>query len=80
MNDNNLAAVAPTALSTLLRKEQVCSSLSISSRTLEGLVATGDFPPGVQMGRHKYWTMPVVQGWLSRRFAVQQAWQPQRRR
>jgi len=65
---------------TLLRKEDVCSQLTISSRTLEGMVLNGTFPAGVQLGRQKFWSELVVQAWLRRRFAAQETWQPRRGR
>ena len=65
---------------TLLRKEDVCSQLAISSRTLEGMVLSGNFPAGVQLGRQKFWSELVVQTWVRRKFAVQEAWQPRRGR
>ena len=35
----------------LLDKQQVARALSISIRTIDNLVKSGDFPPGVRMGR-----------------------------
>lgn len=64
------------AVSTLLTKEQAASSMGLSVRTLEGLVAKGEFPPGVRVGRFLYWTQSAVSAWHQRLFAEQLAWRP----
>ena len=61
---------------TLLTKAELCVLLRISQRTLEGMVAAGEFPPGVRIGRFMYWTDSVVPVWAARMFGEQQAWQP----
>lgn len=70
------AASHPISLSSLLNKEALSRRLGVSVRTLEGLVAEGEFPPGVRVGRCLYWTEAAVQAWHQRIFAVQLAWRP----
>ena len=60
----------------LLKKEQVCSRLSMSARTLEGMVKAGEFPPSVRLGKCVYWTEAAVDKWLTRVFGVQDSWVP----
>ena len=36
----------------LLKKTEVCERLSLSARSLEGMVKAGTFPPAVRMGKH----------------------------
>jgi prophage regulatory protein len=60
----------------LLQKAQVCSRLSLSARTLEGMVKVGDFPPPVRLGKCVYWTETSVDKWLVRMFGAQNAWTP----
>lgn len=62
------------SLSTLLTKAQVATAMGIAVRTLEGLVAAGEFPRGVRVGRCLYWTEEAVSRWHQRLFAVQISW------
>lgn len=59
-----------------LKKTDVCNRLKISPRTLEGLVKEGSFPPSVRMGKHIYWSEKCVSDFVTRMFAVQNAWRP----
>ncbi|WP_420712356.1 helix-turn-helix transcriptional regulator [Niveibacterium sp. 24ML] len=61
----------------LLKKTDVCARLSISPRTLEGMVNERTFPPPVRMGRHVYWTENAVSAWVTRLFGAQENWRPQ---
>lgn len=63
-------------LAALLTKEQVAAQMGISVRTLEGLIANGEFPRGVRVGRFLYWTELAISQWHQRTFAVQLAWRP----
>lgn len=63
-------------LNALMTKEQVAKNMGLSARTLEGLVAKGEFPPGVRVGRFLYWTESAITAWHQRRFAMQLAWRP----
>lgn len=62
--------------SALLTKEQVAQRMGLSVRTLECLVAKGEFPHGVRVGRFLYWTESAVSTWHQRVFAAQLAWRP----
>ena len=64
------------AAATLLKKREVCQRLSMSERSLEGMVKSAEFPPPVRMGRHMYWSEVAVSGWIQRRFHAQEAWSP----
>jgi prophage regulatory protein len=59
-----------------LKKADVCARLSMSARTLEGLVKANEFPPPVRMGKHVYWSEASVAAWMRRMFAAQEAWTP----
>ena len=61
---------------SLLSKKTLCARLSLSTRTLENMVAAGQFPPGVRIGKFVYWTETVVATWQKRVFGVQEAWRP----
>lgn len=67
-------ATSTVSMSTLLTKSQVATAMGIAVRTLEGLVAAGEFPRGVRVGRCLYWTEEAVARWHQRLFAVQLAW------
>lgn len=60
----------------LLDKQQVARALSISIRTIDNLVKSGDFPPGVRMGRFLYWSQRVIAAWRRNQFASQEQWRP----
>lgn len=64
------------ALSSLLNKDGVAERLGVSVRTLEGLVASCEFPPGVRVGRFLYWTENAIASWHQRIFAAQLNWRP----
>lgn len=61
---------------SLLSKKTLSARLSLSTRTLENMVATGQFPAGVRIGKFVYWTETVVATWQKRVFGVQEAWRP----
>lgn len=61
---------------TLLNKKSLTERLGVSTRTVENLVAAGQFPPGVRIGRFVYWSETVVEAWQKRLFAVQEGWRP----
>lgn len=63
-------------LTARLKKAEVCAELGISLRTLDNLVLTGQFPPGVRIGKFCFWSRVVLQRWGQREFAVQEAWRP----
>ncbi len=60
----------------LLTKVEVCKRLSLSPRTLEGMVKERTFPPPVRVGKHTYWSDKALSSWLSRMFGAQGAWRP----
>jgi len=70
------AVSRPISLSSLLNKESLSQRLGVSVRTLEGLVAEGEFPPGVRIGRYLYWTEAAVDAWHERIFSLQLNWRP----
>ena len=68
--------MSPVTAPLTLKKTDVCERLKISARTLEGLVKEGAFPPAVRMGKHIYWSEKCISEFITRRFAVQNAWKP----
>jgi predicted DNA-binding transcriptional regulator AlpA len=58
----------------LLTKEQVCARLKVCIRKFDKMLARQEFPRPVRLGRRDYWSNAPVNHWLSRRFAVQEAW------
>lgn len=58
----------------LLTKEQVCARLKVCIRKFDKMLARQEFPKPVRLGRRDYWSNAPVNHWLSRRFAVQEAW------
>ena len=63
-------------LPSLLDKASVCQRLTISPRTLENMVKNGQFPAGVRVGKHVYWSELAVHKWQHMMFAGQESWQP----
>ena len=62
----------------ILTKENVCEDLNVSMRGLEMMIARGEFPPGVRIGKKMYWCLEVIDNWKSRKFSSQCAWKPGR--
>lgn len=60
----------------LFKKPEVCKRLSISLRTLEGMVKAGSFPEPVRMGKYVYWSDAAITTWTTRMFGPQEAWRP----
>jgi predicted DNA-binding transcriptional regulator AlpA len=56
----------------LLKKTEVCARLSLSPRTLEGMVNDGEFPPGRRVGKFVYWTEAAIERWVVRHFGPQE--------
>lgn len=78
-NSATTTPVAPPSsieLATLLQKKALATRLGVSVRTLEGMVASGVFPPGVRIGRFLYWTEAAIEGWHQRIFSAQLSWKP----
>ena len=69
--------MTPAIEPVLFKKPEVCKQLSMSLRTLEGMVKSGTFPPPVRMGKHVYWSEAAIMSWKRRRFGPQEAWKPQ---
>ncbi len=65
-----------TVTATLLNKQALTARLGISTRTLENMVTTDEFPAGVRIGKFVYWKEAVVNNWLEGKFGVQDAWRP----
>lgn len=63
-----------TSVAPLLNKLQLCERLSVSERTVEGMVKAGTFPPPVKVGKFVYWSEIAVRKWQQRLFAAQEAW------
>uniref|UniRef100_E6QX24 Helix-turn-helix domain-containing protein n=1 Tax=mine drainage metagenome TaxID=410659 RepID=E6QX24_9ZZZZ len=61
---------------SLLDKASVCQLLMIAPRTLENMVKNNQFPVGVRVGKHVYWSELAVRKWQRLLFAGQEAWQP----
>ena len=58
-----------------ISKQELCTTLRISIRTLENMVREGSFPPPIRLGRHVYWTGKAVAAWRRRLVAAQESWQ-----
>lgn len=56
-----------------LNKAATCRQLKISERCLETMIAAGRFPPGVRLGREKFWSQATVDEFLQREFNIQAA-------
>lgn len=63
-----------TAPTNLLNKEQVCSRIYVSKRSLETMVNKGEFPPAVRLGKRDMWSDQAVEKWLHHRFEHQANW------
>jgi predicted DNA-binding transcriptional regulator AlpA len=61
-------------LAPLLSKQEICAQLKISLRTIENMVKSGGFPPGVRVGKFMYWSEIAVLRWQQKRFAIQESW------
>lgn len=68
--------MTPAIEPVLFKKPEVCKQLSMSLRTLEGMVKSGVFPPPVRMGKHVYWSEAAIMSWKRRMFGPQEAWKP----
>lgn len=53
----------------LLNAGELALSLGIPLRTLELLVARGDFPAPLRLGRHRKWRIEDVNAWASEKAA-----------
>ncbi len=60
----------------LLNKKALAARLSLSHRTIENMIASKQFPPGVRIGKFVFWSESVVSKWKVRIFGVQEGWQP----
>lgn len=68
---------APASITaSLLNKAALAARLSLSVRTIDNMVKASEFPPGVRVGRHVYWTEAAVTAWHTRIFGVQLGWRP----
>jgi len=63
-------------LPALLDKAGLCEQLSLSPRTLEYMVARGEFPPPVRIGKKVYWSEAAVRSWQRKMFSCQESWVP----
>jgi len=57
-----------------LNKAATCQQLKVSARCLEEMVAKGRFPPGIRLGREKYWTQASIDEFLRLEFHLQAAY------
>lgn len=69
------AAISPN----LLSKSDVMKLLGVSDRTIEKMVAAGDFPPPIRLGKCARWAEAAVVAWLNEKVARQLRWQSRRR-
>lgn len=75
---NDLVAAGGTVDATLpMTKQEVCSHLKISSRSLEMAVKRGQFPPAVRIGKRAFWTNRTIEMWKARLFKNQEEWVPE---
>lgn len=65
-----------TEIPTRLNREQVCQAIPCSNRKLGYMLARNQFPPGVRMGKHDYWTQTALERWRLTQFVAQEAWRP----
>jgi predicted DNA-binding transcriptional regulator AlpA len=56
----------------VLNKTEVCARLSLSPRTLEGMVHDGEFPPGRRVGKFADRTEAAIERWVVRHFGPQE--------
>ena len=61
-------------LPQLLKKEDICTRLSTSPRTIENMVKSGVFPPPVRIGKYVYWSEKTLRQWQQRLFSEQESW------
>ncbi len=54
----------PIAINPLLDARSLSNVLSISPRTLETLVARGEGPPYIRLGRQRRWRLEEVDAWI----------------
>lgn len=57
-----------------ISKQELCTTLRISVRTLENMVREGSFPPPIRLGKQVYWTEKAVSVWRRRLVAEQESW------
>lgn len=57
-----------------ISKQELCTTLRISVRTLENMVREGSFPPPIRLGKQVYWTEKAVAVWRRRLVAEQESW------
>lgn len=51
-----------------ITKEAAAGILSVSKRTIENLVAKGEMPPPISIGRRVYWHPDAFYSWLNSKF------------
>ncbi|MCV2352635.1 helix-turn-helix domain-containing protein [Paucibacter sp. B2R-40] len=56
-----------------LNKEATCERLNVSARCLESMIAKKRFPPGVRLGKEKFWSHAAINEFLVREFNRQAA-------
>lgn len=59
-----------TAFSPLMDARALSLVLSISPRTLETIVARGEGPPFIRLGRQRRWRMEDVDAWIKAKQAL----------
>lgn len=70
-----LGTAFPTPVeSCILTKAELAQALRMSPRSLEGLLKSGQLPPGERRGRFLYWHASVAKKWNERKFAAQLKW------
>jgi predicted DNA-binding transcriptional regulator AlpA len=73
---SHTASLSEPTLPSVLTKPELASALSMSVRSLEGLLKAGALPAGVRRGRFLLWDLSVVRKWHDEVFAAQRAWIP----
>lgn len=53
-----------------LSAQEVAALLSISLRTFEKLISTGEAPPYYWVGRSRRWEPAIVRTWIAKRYGA----------
>lgn len=58
----------PQGCLSLLSKQQIGFAIGVSVRTLEGMIASGDFPPAdTRVGAFPRWRVETLNAWIDGR-------------
>jgi predicted DNA-binding transcriptional regulator AlpA len=75
MNISTTPTASQNVTARLLNKAQLAGAMSLSVRSLENLIKSGDLPAGVRVGRFLFWEESVIAKWHEMTFAVQRGFE-----